>query len=65
MAALAERTAYSKSSWERYLNGKQLAPRQAVEALCKAAGEPAGVWWRCGNWPTWNGADEPTGPRPP
>ncbi|WP_436842601.1 DUF2690 domain-containing protein [Streptomyces flaveolus] len=42
MAALAERTAYSKSSWERYLNGKQLAPRQAVEALCKIAGEPAG-----------------------
>lgn len=42
IAALAERTAYSKSSWERYLNGKQLAPRQAVEALCKAAGEPAG-----------------------
>ncbi|MFG2583359.1 helix-turn-helix domain-containing protein [Streptomyces malaysiensis] len=42
MAALAERTAYSKSSWERYLNGKQLAPRQAVEVLCAMAGEPPG-----------------------
>jgi transcriptional regulator with XRE-family HTH domain len=42
LAALAERTAYSKSSWERYLNGRQLAPRQAVEALCAMAAEPTG-----------------------
>ncbi|MEV5473462.1 helix-turn-helix domain-containing protein [Streptomyces sp. NPDC003631] len=42
MVALAQRTAYSKSSWERYLNGKQLAPRQAVEALCTVAREPTG-----------------------
>ncbi|MGW4979169.1 helix-turn-helix domain-containing protein [Streptomyces mirabilis] len=42
LAALAERTAYSKSSWERYLNGKKPPPRQAVEALCAMAGEPAG-----------------------
>ncbi|WP_037851368.1 helix-turn-helix domain-containing protein [Streptomyces sp. NRRL S-340] len=42
MATLAERTKYSKSSWERYLNGKQLAPRQAVEALCTMAQEPPG-----------------------
>ncbi|MFI5799826.1 helix-turn-helix domain-containing protein [Streptomyces sp. NPDC051677] len=42
LVALAERTAYSKSSWERYLNGKAPAPRQAVEALCAMAGEPAG-----------------------
>jgi transcriptional regulator with XRE-family HTH domain len=42
MAALGRSTAYSKSSWERYLNGKQLVPRQAVEALCAMAGEPAG-----------------------
>ncbi|AEM84277.1 helix-turn-helix domain-containing protein [Streptomyces violaceusniger] len=40
MAALAKETAYSKSSWERYLNGRQLAPRQAVESLCAMAGEP-------------------------
>ncbi|GGY13608.1 hypothetical protein GCM10010358_77340 [Streptomyces minutiscleroticus] len=38
LVALAERTAYSKSSWERYLNGKKPVPRQAVEALCATAG---------------------------
>lgn len=42
LVALAERTAYSKSSWERYLNGKKPVPRQAVEALCATAGEPSG-----------------------
>ncbi|MBU6532866.1 DUF2690 domain-containing protein [Streptomyces sp. NPDC057245] len=40
LAALSERTAYSKSSWERYLNGKSLAPRQAVQDLCRVADEP-------------------------
>ncbi|MGW3045281.1 helix-turn-helix domain-containing protein [Kitasatospora sp. NPDC001159] len=34
LVALAGRTAYSKSSWERYLNGKKLPPQQAVRALC-------------------------------
>jgi transcriptional regulator with XRE-family HTH domain len=42
LAALAERTEYSKSSWERYLNGKSLPPRGAVEALCRVTDEPAG-----------------------
>ncbi|MFC8097236.1 helix-turn-helix domain-containing protein [Streptomyces sp. NPDC057363] len=42
LAALAERTAYSKSSWERYLNGKVLPPRQAVRELCRVADEPDG-----------------------
>ncbi|MEV0369938.1 DUF2690 domain-containing protein [Streptomyces sp. NPDC050636] len=42
LAALAARTPYSKSSWERYLNGKKLPPRDAVEALCRLAGEPPG-----------------------
>ncbi|MBH1935959.1 helix-turn-helix domain-containing protein [Streptomyces sp. AV19] len=42
LVALAGRTPYSKSSWERYLNGKKLPPRQAVEALCGLADEPAG-----------------------
>lgn len=40
LAALAERTAYSKSSWERYLNGKALPPRQAVQELCRLADQP-------------------------
>ncbi|MFF5444787.1 helix-turn-helix domain-containing protein [Streptomyces sp. NPDC012888] len=39
LAALGRRTPYSKSSWERYLNGKQPPPRPAVEALCAVAGE--------------------------
>lgn len=42
LAALAERTAYSKSSWERYLNGKALPPRQAVQELCRLANQPQG-----------------------
>ncbi|WP_069173661.1 helix-turn-helix domain-containing protein [Streptomyces griseus] len=42
LAALAGRTPYSKSSWERYLNGKLPVPRQAVETLCVLAGEHPG-----------------------
>lgn len=38
LAALGARTAYSKSSWHRYLNGTQPPPRQAVAALCRIAG---------------------------
>ncbi|MFD7919804.1 DUF2690 domain-containing protein [Streptomyces sp. NPDC059740] len=40
LTALAARTPYSKSSWGRYLDGKQLAPRRAVESLCGIAEEP-------------------------
>ncbi|MBY8340062.1 XRE family transcriptional regulator [Streptomyces spinosirectus] len=40
LAALAAKTAYSKSSWERYLNGRKLPPRSAVQALCRVAGVP-------------------------
>ncbi|NSL42715.1 helix-turn-helix transcriptional regulator, partial [Streptomyces sp. 8P21H-1] len=36
LAALADRTAYSRSSWDRYLNGKALPPLGAVEALARA-----------------------------
>jgi len=42
LAGLAQRTAYSRSSWERYLNGKTLPPRQAVKDLCRLAREPQG-----------------------
>ncbi|QIB44023.1 helix-turn-helix domain-containing protein [Streptomyces aureoverticillatus] len=38
LVALGTRTAYSKSSWQRYLNGLQLPPREAVLALCRVAG---------------------------
>ncbi|MFI7406277.1 helix-turn-helix domain-containing protein [Streptomyces sp. NPDC049541] len=42
LAALAAKTAFSKSSWERYLNGRTLPPRTAVQELCRLAGEPEG-----------------------
>jgi len=51
LAALGARTAYSKSSWHRYLNATQPPPRQAVSALCRIAGlgvpeaERVGVRW--------------------
>ncbi|MFJ2767422.1 helix-turn-helix domain-containing protein [Streptomyces sp. NPDC087300] len=48
LVALGERTAYSKSSWQRYLNAQQPPPRQAVAALCRVAGadgERFGARW--------------------
>jgi hypothetical protein len=51
LVALGARTAYSKSSWQRYLNATQPPPRQAVAALCQVAGvageeaERFGVRW--------------------
>jgi transcriptional regulator with XRE-family HTH domain len=38
ITTLAAKTAYSRSSWERYLNGRTLPPRQAVEALGRVSG---------------------------
>ncbi|MFJ2852163.1 helix-turn-helix domain-containing protein [Streptomyces rubiginosohelvolus] len=38
--AVADRTGYSKTSWERYLNGRLLAPRGAVVALADVTGTP-------------------------
>ncbi|MFF0629528.1 DUF2690 domain-containing protein [Streptomyces sp. NPDC004296] len=37
---LAAETAHSRSSWNRYLNGGALPPRNAVEMLGRLAGEP-------------------------
>lgn len=42
LAGLAAATTFSKSSWERYLNGRTLPPRGAVTELCRLAGEPDG-----------------------
>ncbi|WP_329273162.1 helix-turn-helix domain-containing protein [Streptomyces sp. NBC_01451] len=69
LAALAERTPYSKSSWERYLNGKKPVPRQAVEALCAMAGESSGrllALWELADT-EWSGRARHTGlpARPP
>ncbi|GGR71536.1 hypothetical protein GCM10010252_07420 [Streptomyces aureoverticillatus] len=38
LVALGARTAYSKSSWQRYLNAQQPPPRDAVLALGRIAG---------------------------
>ncbi|MEV6550032.1 DUF2690 domain-containing protein [Streptomyces sp. NPDC051597] len=67
LAALAERTTYSKSSWERYLNGKVPVPRQAIEALCAMAGEPAGrllALWELAD-AEWSGRARQTRPAAP
>ncbi|MFC5724245.1 helix-turn-helix domain-containing protein [Streptomyces gamaensis] len=66
LAALAERTLYSKSSWERYLNGRKLPPRQAVDALCQVAEEPPGrllALWELAEQ-AWSGRSE-SAPVPP
>jgi transcriptional regulator with XRE-family HTH domain len=39
LAALAQESAYSRSSWQRFLNGTALPPWPAVRALCRLAGE--------------------------
>lgn len=36
VAAVADRTGYSRTSWERYLNGRLLPPKGAVVALAEA-----------------------------
>lgn len=42
VAAVADRTGYSKTSWERYLNGRLLPPLRAVVALAEVTGaQPA------------------------
>ncbi|MBL1081398.1 DUF2690 domain-containing protein [Streptomyces actinomycinicus] len=38
VAVLADRTGYSRTSWERYLDGRLLAPKGAVIALAEATG---------------------------
>ncbi|MFJ8150447.1 peptidoglycan-binding protein [Streptomyces sp. NPDC096048] len=39
MRQLAAKTGYSAKSWERYLNGRSLPPREAVEAMARVAGD--------------------------
>ncbi|GAP53049.1 peptidoglycan-binding protein [Streptomyces azureus] len=38
---LAAKTGYSTSSWERYLAGRSLPPREAVEAMARLGGDDA------------------------
>ncbi|MGW1974755.1 XRE family transcriptional regulator [Streptomyces sp. NPDC001889] len=38
IAAVSDHTGYSKTSWERYLNGRILAPKGAIVALAEVTG---------------------------
>jgi hypothetical protein len=38
LSGVADRTGYSKTSWERYLNGRLLAPKGAIVALAEVTG---------------------------
>ncbi|WP_327277519.1 XRE family transcriptional regulator [Streptomyces sp. NBC_01224] len=71
LAALATRTAHSKSSWHRYLNGVKLPPRTAVEALGRLGGTemaPLVALWenacRAETRPL-SAAPQPPAPQPP
>ncbi|MCK1794897.1 XRE family transcriptional regulator [Streptomyces sp. XM4193] len=68
LAALGERTPYSKSSWGRYLSGSALPPREAVEALCALASVRPGkalAYWELAEtaWRSRAGADGPLSER--
>lgn len=66
LAGLAAATAFSKSSWERYLNGRTLPPRAAVQALCRLAEEPDGrclALWEMAE-AEWGGRAKEAAPRP-
>ncbi|MFJ6832448.1 peptidoglycan-binding protein [Streptomyces sp. NPDC091209] len=62
MSQLAVKTGYSQKSWERYLGGRSLPPREAVEALARVGGvdpvrllalhEVAADTWNGGRAPT-------------
>ncbi|MFH9980943.1 DUF2690 domain-containing protein [Streptomyces sp. NPDC017179] len=64
LAALAHRTPHSKSSWERYLNGKALPPQHAVTSLGKLVdADPARLTalWNLAStaWHEGNAKDQP------
>ncbi|MFF5182712.1 helix-turn-helix domain-containing protein [Streptomyces sp. NPDC000345] len=40
LGAVADRTGYGRASWERYLDGRLLAPKGAVVALAEVTGTP-------------------------
>ncbi|MFF9274863.1 peptidoglycan-binding protein [Streptomyces griseosporeus] len=73
MRQLAARTGYSEKSWERYLGGRTLPPREAVTELARACGESptrllalhevAAEAWRTDHGGT--PAAEPPAPAPP
>ncbi|MET8628054.1 helix-turn-helix transcriptional regulator [Kitasatospora sp. NPDC004669] len=51
-ARISERTHYAKSSWERWVNGKQFPPRDAVESIasvCEGDAEQLLALWHLAN----------------
>ncbi|MER7947090.1 DUF2690 domain-containing protein [Streptomyces sp. NPDC096079] len=52
-AQLGEKTHYAKSSWERWVNGKQFPPRAAVESVVRLGGKDPAVLLAL-----WDRADE-------
>ncbi|MFE0647388.1 DUF2613 family protein [Streptomyces sp. NPDC059534] len=52
-AQLGEKTHYAKSSWERWVNGKQFPPRAAVESIVRLDGKDPAVLLAL-----WDRADE-------
>lgn len=67
LAALAAKSTYSKSSWERYLNGKALPPWAAIRELCAVADEPPprmrALWELAES--AWSGRASVASPSPP
>ncbi|MFJ9351253.1 DUF2690 domain-containing protein [Streptomyces sp. NPDC101237] len=69
LTELSRAMAISTSSWERYLNGKQFPPRQAVQALCGATqaseADTLALWERAdAAWNRRGGAEIASEPRP-
>ncbi|MFF4586890.1 helix-turn-helix domain-containing protein [Streptomyces sp. NPDC001388] len=61
LGAVADRTGYGRTSWERYLDGRLLAPKGAVIALAEITGTPparlTALWEPAAR--AWNGTEPP------
>ncbi|MFE1315229.1 helix-turn-helix domain-containing protein [Streptomyces sp. NPDC058755] len=65
LAELARRTAYSKSSWQRYLSGAKLPPRGAASVLGRLGGADQArllALWELAEQAWRPGEPEPAGP---
>ncbi|MFG2117520.1 helix-turn-helix domain-containing protein [Streptomyces sp. NPDC048710] len=65
LAELARRTAYSKSSWQRYLSGAKPPPRGAAQVLGRLAGADQArllALWELAEQAWQPGGPEPSGP---
>lgn len=62
MRQLAVKTGYSAKSWERYLGGASLPPREAVEVLARITGTDPVPCSRCTRSPPTPGTAAAQGP---